>query len=192
MKSAKPRSVRESGFTLVEVSIAMMLLTMAAMGVAQLFGLAIRQNQASRYQTSATVLASQKLEQLRSLTFGYDESTGAPTSDTTTNLGAEPTTSGGAGLNPSPSNSLATTQAGYGDYLDARGNWVGTGGSPPAAALYIRRWNVSPLPADPNNALILQVLVTTVHRERQASQAGQRRRLTDEALVATVKTRKAR
>ena len=192
MKSAESKSGKDSGFTLIEVCIAMMLLTMVALGVAQLFGLAIRMNQASRYQTSTTVLAAQKLEQLRSLTLGYDEATGLPINDNTTNLSTDPPSSGGTGLNPSPSNSLSQTVSGFVDYLDARGNWVGNGTTPPATALYIRRWNVAPLPVNPNNTLILQVLVTTVHRERQASGTGVRSRLADEALVATLKTRKAR
>jgi hypothetical protein len=45
------------------------------------------------------------------------------------------------------------------DYLDAYGAWVGTGSSPPAGALYVRRWSVEPLPTNPNNTLVFQVLV---------------------------------
>ena len=78
------------------------------------------------------------------------------------------------------------------DYLDSRGNWLGTGGAPPATALFIRRWNISPLPTNPNNTLVLQVLVTTVNRDRQVPVSGARRRFADESLVATLKTRKAK
>jgi hypothetical protein len=170
----------------------MMLLTLIALGVAQLFGIAIQRNMAARYQTSTTVLAQQKLEQLRALTLGFDDVSGLPLTDTTTNLTTEPPSSGGAGLNPSPANSLSTNTAGYVDYLDSRGNWLGTGSAAPATALYIRRWNVSPLPTNPNNTLILQVLVTTVNRDRQMPPSGARRRAADEALVATLKTRKAK
>jgi prepilin-type N-terminal cleavage/methylation domain-containing protein len=191
MRAAESKSTRDAGFTIVEVLIAMMLLTMTALGVAQMFGLAIRATQAGRYQTSTAILASQKLEQLRALTWGFDsQGAGLPVSDTTTNLAVEPAANGGGGLNPSPSNSLSQNVPGYVDFLDARGQWVGTGTVPPVTALFIRRWNVSPLPVNPNNTLILQVLVTTVHRERQAP-VGPRRRMADEALVATVKTRKA-
>ena len=192
IRSAKSESTSDGGFTLVEVVIAMMLLSMVALGVAQLFGIAIQRNMAARYQTSTTVLAGQKLEQLRALTLGFDAATGLPVTDMSTNLTTEPPTSGGGGLNPSPSNSLSTNTPGYVDYLDSRGNLLGTGGAPPPTALYIRRWNISPLPTNPNNTLILQVLVTTVNRDRQMPAAGPRRRAADEALVATLKTRKAK
>ena len=192
IRSAKSESTSDGGFTLVEVVIAMMLLSMVALGVAQLFGIAIQRNMAARYQTSTTVLAGQKLEQLRALTLGFDDASGLPVTDLSTNLTTEPPTSGGGGLNPSPSNSLSTNTPGYVDYLDSRGNLLGTGAAPPPTALYIRRWNISPLPTNPNNTLILQVLVTTVNRDRQMPAGGVRRRAADEALVATLKTRKAK
>ena len=192
MRAAESKSTRDAGFTIIEVLIAMVLLSIVALGVAQMFGLAIQATQAARFQTSTTVLASQKLEQLRALTWGFDSSgSGLPVSDTSTNLAVEPPTGSGGGLDPSPANSLEVNTPGYVDFLDSRGQWVGTGTAAPPNALYIRRWNVSPLPINPNNTLILQVLVTTVHRDRQAV-AGPRQRLADEALVATIKTRKAR
>ena len=192
MRAAESKSTRDAGFTIIEVLIAMVLLSIVALGVAQMFGLAIQATQAARFQTSTTVLASQKLEQLRALTWGFDSSgSGLPVSDTSTNLAVEPPTGSGGGLDPSPTNSLEVNTPGYVDFLDSRGQWVGTGTAAPPNALYIRRWNISPLPINPNNTLILQVLVTTVHRDRQAV-AGPRQRLADEALVATIKTRKAR
>lgn len=193
MLAAESKSTKDAGFTLLEVFIAMMLLTVMALGVAQLFGLAIRSTQAARYQTSTTILASQKLEQLRALTWGFDTTgLGLPVSDTSSDLTVEPVGNGGQGLNPSPGNALNANTPGYVDYLNARGQWVGTGPTPPNTALYIRRWSITPLPTNPNNTLILQVLVTTVHRERQAAGSGTRRRLADDALVTTIKTRKAR
>ena len=57
IRSAKSKSTDDGGFTLVEVVIAMMLLSIVALGVAQLFGIAIQRNMAARYQTSTTVLA---------------------------------------------------------------------------------------------------------------------------------------
>ena len=192
MRLAESESTKDAGFTLVEVVIAMMLLTMVALGVAQLFGIAIQRNMAARYQTSTTILAQQKLEQLRALTLGFDDDSGLPLTDTSTDLTTEPPTSGGTGLNPSPSNSLSTSVPGYVDYLDSRGEWLGTGNTPPARTVYIRRWNVAPLPTNPNNSLILQVLVTTVLRDRQIGTQSVRGRAADEALVATLKTRKAK
>ena len=62
--------------------IAMGLLTIVSLGVAQLFAVATRANQVAKGQTSTTALAEQKLEQLRSLTWGYDtEGQGLPVSD---------------------------------------------------------------------------------------------------------------
>ena len=52
-------------------------------------------------------MAEQKMEQIRSLTWGFDTAgQGLPVSDTTTNLAVYPFTSSGTGLNPSPANSL--------------------------------------------------------------------------------------
>lgn len=189
MSSAKRNVTVDAGFTLVEVLIAMMLLTVIALGVTQLSAIAICRNVAARHQTSTTVLAQQKLEQLRALTFGYDGDAGLPVTDTTTDLTTEPASGSGSGLSPSPSNTLTANTPGYADYLDSRGSWVGTGGTPPPTALYVRRWNVSRLASHPEDTLILQVLVTTVKRDREAGTPSQRIRAADEALVTTLKTR---
>jgi prepilin-type N-terminal cleavage/methylation domain-containing protein len=184
---------RDDGFTLVEVMVAIVLVAVMALGVAQMFVLAVRTNQAARHQTSTTILAAEKMEQLRSLTWGYDDDgLGFPVSDTTTDLSGDPFTTGGSGLNPSPAGTLDSNTPGFVDYLDARGNWVGGGATPPPAAVYIRRWSIDPLPTNPNSTLVLQVLVTTRIREVQVGGAGTRTRHADDALIATVKTRKAK
>ena len=67
---------------------------------------------------------------------------------------------------------------------------VGNAAQPPATAVYTRRWSVEPLPTNPNNTLILQVLVTPLLDRGTAGQANVAR-LSDEARVITVKTRKA-
>ena len=109
------------------------------------------------------------MEQLRSLTWGFDaEGQGLPVSDTTTNLAVYPPTQTGTGLNPSPANSLDQNTAGFVDFLDANGTWVGTGTTPPAGAVYVRRWSIEPLPTNPNNTLVIQVLVTPVVNEAGA------------------------
>jgi prepilin-type N-terminal cleavage/methylation domain-containing protein len=183
------------GFSLVEVIVAMGLLTVVSLGVAQLFAVSARANHVAKGQTSATSLAEQKLEQLRSLTWGFDaKEQGLPVSDTTTNLATDPPTSSGSGLNPSPSESLRSNQAGYVDFLDGHGAYVGTGSVIPAAAVYVRRWSIQPLPTNPNNTLILQVLVSPVSNERirQQGDADTLNRLPGDALLVSVKTRKAR
>ena len=194
--AASASTDRSAGFTLVEVLVALLIIMVMALGTAQLFAISIRATHAARNQTATTALAAQKLEQLRALTWGFDaQGTGLPVSDTTTNLAQDPPTGTGAGLNPSPTGTLNQNIAGYVDYLDARGQWVGTGAWPPETAAYIRRWSVEPLATNPNNTLILQVLVTTVQREDSvvaAGLTGPRRRMADDAFVVSVKTRKAR
>src|SRR5688500_16843636 len=155
------------------------LLTTVSLGVAQLFALSTRANYVARGQTSTTAMAEQKMEQLRALTWGFDTAgQGLPVSDTSTNLAVDPPTATGGGLNPSPSDSLEQNTPGYVDFLDAHGGVVGTGSTAPGAAAYIRRWAIRPLPTNPNNTLVLQVLVTPVSNEgSRAESAGSRARM---------------
>ena len=182
-----------SGFSLIEVVIAIGLLSVVSLGVAQLFAMSTRANVTSKGRTSATTLAEQKLEQIRSLTWGFDpEGLGLPLSDTTSNLAVYPPQANGSGLNPSPDNSLEQNTSGFVDYLDAHGAWVGTGTTPPASAVYIRRWSILPLPTNPNNSLVIQVLVTPVANEHtRVATAWTRTRMPGDALLITMKTRKA-
>jgi hypothetical protein len=60
----------------------------------------------------------------------------------------------------------------------------------PANTAFIRRWYVEPLPTNPNNTLIIQVLVTR-NRNRGAGDEGSVTRSPEEARLVTVKTRKA-
>lgn len=187
-------SSSSAGFTLVEVIIAMGLLTAVSLGVAQLFAASTRANLAARTRTSTTAMAEQKMEQIRSLTWGFDTAgQGLPVSDTTTNLTVYPMTPTGSGLNPSPADALEQNTAGFFDFLDAAGNWVGTGAQIPGNAAYVRRWSITPLPTNPNNTLVIQVLVTPLANElaRTASPFTRTRMLGD-AMLVSVKTRKAK
>ncbi len=181
------------GFSLVEVLVSMGLLTAVSLGVAQLFALSTRANVVAKGQTSTTAMAEQKLEQLRALTWGFDlTGQGLPVSDTTTNLTVSPPAHDGSGLNPSPIDSLEQNTAGFVDFLDAGGNWVGTGSTAPVSAVYIRRWSIQPLPTNPNNTLVIQVLVTPVTNEQARVQSQfTRTRMAGDALLISVKTRKA-
>jgi prepilin-type N-terminal cleavage/methylation domain-containing protein len=190
--SAKSNS-SSRGFSLVEVLISMGLLTAVSLGVAQLFALSTRANVIAKGQTSTTAMAQEKLEQLRGLTWGFDlEGLGLPLSDTTTNVSVDPPAHNGSGLNPSPSDSLEQNTAGFVDFLDGNGVWVGSGSTPPATAVYIRRWSIQPLPTNPNNTLVIQVLVTPVTSEAARVQSAfTRTRMSGDALLVTVRTRKA-
>src|SRR6476659_5038723 len=169
------------------------ILTAVSLGVAQLFALAARNNLTAKGQTSTTAMAEQKLEQLRALTWGFDlAGEGLPVTDTTTNLTVSPPQHNGTGLNPSPSDSLERNTDGFVDFLDANGQWVGTGSTPPGSAVYIRRWSITPLPTNPNNTIVIQVLVTPVTNElARVQSAFSRTRMAGDALLVTVRTRKA-
>ncbi|HEX5068899.1 MAG TPA: prepilin-type N-terminal cleavage/methylation domain-containing protein [Vicinamibacterales bacterium] len=179
---------RESGFSLIEVCVAMLLIAIALSAVAQLFVISLAAQDDARVQSMTTILANQKIEELRGLVWTIDQN-GVPISDRSSDLSVSPATAGGSGLNASPVNSLDVNTPEYVDYLDGNGTWVGTGSSAPRNARYIRRWCIQPLPADPQDAVVLQVLVTTVTNDRHARTS--RGRLPGDALVTTVRTRKA-
>jgi prepilin-type N-terminal cleavage/methylation domain-containing protein len=193
MARAKYSFSNSDGFSLIEVVVSIALLTVVSLGVAQLFATSTRANLTARGSTSTTALAEQKMEQLRSLTWGFDDQgQGLPVTDTTSNIAVNPMTQNGPGLNPSPSDSLERNVPGYVDYLDAGGNWVGTGTDVPGAAVYIRRWSIQPVPTNPNNTLVLQVLVTPVSNEQARVQSQYTRtRMAGDALITSVKTRKS-
>ncbi len=181
----------ERGFSLLEVLFASTILAVALTALAQLFAVSTRANASARTTTFASVLAQQKMEQLRGLTWGFD-ALGLPLSDTTTDLTVVPEkTTGGKGLSPGSAATLGTNTSGYVDYLDASGNSLGTGTTPPPTTLYVRRWSVEPLPTNPNNTLVLQVLVTRLRNRGSADSTVEVRRLPDEARIISVKTRKA-
>ena len=97
----------ERGFSLVEVLVASTILIVGLVALAQLFIVATASNISSRHVTYATVLAAQKLEELRSLPSAQQSDLGS---------------------------------------VDEIGE-------------YWRRWSIDPLPAEPGNAVVIQVLV---------------------------------
>jgi hypothetical protein len=166
---------------LFEVVIAMALIAVAVTGVAGLASVARQSGVTARTQTSATLLATQKMEQLLALTWRIDLSgSGLPESDTSTDVSYDPPRSGGAGLDASPAGTLQADTPGYADYLDGGGRWVGRGATPPAGAMYRRRWSVQTSPLNPD-ARVIQVLVTPVHRPAATGQI----------VLTAIKARKA-
>ena len=183
---------REQGFSLIEVLAASTILTVGVLSLAQLFALSTTTNTASKNTSYASVLAEQKMEELRALSWGFDRD-GLPLTDLTSDTAVDPeTTAGGTGLSPSPAEALRENTVGWVDYIDRFGKKVGDGRSatPDDAAVYVRRWSVEPLPTNPNNTIVIQVLVTP-HRDRGQADEGSVARLRDEARLITVKTRKA-
>ena len=183
----------ETGFSLIETMIATGLLAGAITFLGQMFAMSIASHSSARRETFAAVLAAQKLEQLRGLTWSVG-TLGEPLSDLSTNL-ALPVQSpaGGTGLSYSPPNSLETNVEGYVDYVDQFGRILGGGSTVPGRAVFIRRWSVEPLPANPNDTLVVQVVVQSRNRGTAGRHdGGAGGRLSSEARLMTVKTRKAR
>jgi type II secretory pathway pseudopilin PulG len=179
------------GFSLLEVLFATTILIVGVAGLAQLFAMSTKTNTSARATTFAAVLAQQKMEQLRSLTWGFDNA-GLPLTDTSTNTtSAVESPTGGRGLTPSPSGTLGANTDGYCDFVDGNGQSMGGGIAPPPSTVYIRRWSIEPLPTNPNNTIVVQVLVTRHRNRGTADTTVGVRRLPDEARIISVKTRKA-
>ncbi len=189
MALAKSKYSDESGFSLAEVLTAVTVFLVGVVAIAQLITVAVRGNWRARVASSTMVLAQQKMEQLRGLMWGYDV-LNLPLTDSTTNVSNWPFTSDGTGLSPSPPNTMTQNVPGFVDYLDEWGNWLGTGGTAPPRTAFVRRWSIEALPANPNNTLIIQVLVTRNVPRGQADASGSVLRLPDEARLVSVKTRK--
>ena len=78
---------RDDGFSLIEVLVAMIVVVPAVIGAAGMVTLAACAIRDARLESTAVVLASQKLEQLRALEWNADDVNGGPaSSDTTTDL----------------------------------------------------------------------------------------------------------
>jgi len=188
---AKSNSYRksEAGFSIIEVLVATGLLATALVALAQLFAIATATNQAARNSTLTMILAEQKIEQLRALQYTFDR-VGLPVQDTATDLAVyPPAATGGKGLSPHTDNTLQANTNGYVDYVDHFGRTLGGGTVIPDNTAFIRRWSIEPLPTNPNNVIILQVLVTR-QRDRGTGNAGSVSRGPEEARLVTIKSRK--
>jgi type II secretory pathway pseudopilin PulG len=186
------RAVRlrdRAGFSIVEALIATGMLAGAVLSLAQVFAAATASNAAAARATQASVLAARKLEELRTLSWVFDEA-GAVRSELTTDTTRTPESSaGGTGLTPSPASALDEDTAGYVDYIDRFGAKLVPGDHPPPGALFTRRWSIRPLPADPGHTLVIQVrVIATVEAGRAARRAG---RLPGEARLVLVRSRRA-
>jgi len=66
----KTHNTGEAGFTLLETSIAMVLLAIVGLGIASCFFFAAKNNSSARDRELAMAVAQQQLEQYRNLKFG--------------------------------------------------------------------------------------------------------------------------
>jgi len=178
------------GFSLIEVMVATTVFVVGVVGLAPLFLLAARATSLARTTTYAAVLAQEKMEQLRSLSWGFD-AFNQPISDTTTDVTSEPEAlAGGTGLSPSPADALSRNTAGYCDFVDANGRSLGGGTTPPAGAAFVRRWSIEPLSANPDHTIVIQVLVMRLRAGAIERRSGAARQ-PEEARIVSVKTRRA-
>jgi hypothetical protein len=182
--------MRRDGIALVEILVALALLTGAAVTLAALFIVGARTAWLARVGTMTTLLAAQKMEQLRGLAWGFGEG-GEDQVDVDTDASTWPESpSGGTGLRPSPTGALTSNVPGFVDYADVGGAWIGAGPAPPPDTVYVRRWSIEPLAESPVDTLVLRVVVL-VREEAGASSlpAGQGRTA---ACLTTVRSRRAR
>jgi hypothetical protein len=180
-----------AGFSLLEVTIAISIMAGALVTLGQMLGVSVTNNRTARRLTYATVLAEQKVEQLRGLSWGFD-SLGLSVTDTSTDTAAPvETPTGGTGLSASPAGTLTRSTDGWVDYVDRFGNVLGGGPSPLPKTAYIRRWAIEPLATNPYNTIVIHVLVTTRLDHGLADAAGAAVRWSNEVRLVSVKTRKA-
>ena len=182
---------RADGFSLIEVLVASSILVAAVVSLAELGAISTRANTSAGRTSTAWLIAEAKMEQLRSLQWGFDADGGRLT-DTSTDTATMPeSATGGVGLSPSPSGALASNTTGYVDYLNAYGDVLGGSSStPPTGTVYIRRWSIEPLPDSPDDTVVLQVLVRRSRKDGGIASAPSRQ--FDEARLIGVRTRKAR
>jgi prepilin-type N-terminal cleavage/methylation domain-containing protein len=156
-----------SGFSLLELTVALALLTGVVLALGEVIAAAARAARAARDSTWSTVLAAQKIEQVRALAWGYDPS-GVARTDVVSDLARWPdATADGRGLTPSPGDSLSANIDGFVDYFDGAGAWLGCGRSPPGRTVFVRRWSITPAGWDPAATLVIRVRVL-----RRGSPAG--------------------
>jgi type II secretory pathway pseudopilin PulG len=112
------RSPAESGFSLIEAVIAAGVLAVALVGLAQLMVVSTHVTIAAGALTTSTVMAQQKMEQLRTVAWDHPA------------------------LEPSPPGTLDEDTHGYVEYLDAEGRVLGESG-PRGSTVFVRRWSIA-------------------------------------------------
>lgn len=151
------------GFSLLEVLVATTILTVALSALAGLSTMATRANAVAGSMSVATILAGQKMEQLRALAWDA--------------------------ASPSADDALARNVPGYCDFLDAAGRTLDGDDDAPPGAVYVRRWAIVPLPAEPEAAVVLQVRVMRVGSSAADASLGHAPG-PDEVRLAGVKAKK--
>lgn len=120
----------ESGMTMVEAMIAIVILMVGLMGLAQVLAFSVVASKTyGRDAGKATASAQEKMDELITLQF----------TDTTSNVAVSPATAtGGTGLSQGGSIYPATPATGYVDYLNMAGSRTSSGNS-----TYTRQWQIT-------------------------------------------------
>lgn len=149
----------DDGFTLVEVVVSILLIAVLAGGTASLLAASARTLVMARAQSTAVRLATSRMEQLRSLPWGYGAASQPIAGvDSTTDLSRSSPAPGGPGLSPSPTSALDSDVSGLVDHLDHDGRWVGNAPGDAGSAAFTRRWRVDS-PAGHPDLLLIHVRV---------------------------------
>ncbi len=152
----------DRGFSLLETLIAVSLVAIALLTFVQLVAVSIHVNARARRGSIAAVLAQDKIEELWSL---------------------------GSTLAPQPGTSLDSNTPGLCDFLDDHGRSLGSGSAPPAGAVYVRRWSITPVSVDAT-ALLLQVAVARRVAHGVSLPSGADPRHFGGAYLMTIKARR--
>jgi type II secretory pathway pseudopilin PulG len=146
-----PRGLRQSGMSLLETMVALVILIIATVGILTLGMVALSTTENQGHLAARTSEYSQdKLEQLISLAW----------SDTASDTTVLPIGTSGTGISVGGSSDPSAPVTGYVDYLDNSGNLLTyTGGTPPSNWFYIRVWQIS-IPDSVNYPYIKQIAVT--------------------------------
>ena len=142
MPFKKARCAPESGITLIETALALVILFIATSGLLSLAAVALTTSENGGHLTArATEYAQDKVEQLIALNYGNlnADTTLFPTD---TSVGAA-----GTGLVVGGDSDPASADDGYVDYLSLEGEFLGGGVIPPDGAFYTRAWQVEELVA---------------------------------------------
>lgn len=156
------RNTNQRGFSLIEVVVAVSVLSVGVSALAQLTVVSGRASVAAAQADIIRNVAREKMEQLRALPFTSEDGM-LPVTDFASDLAVTPASgAGGAGLGVWSGDSLLSNVAGYCDFLDGSGRWLAAGPAPPRNAVWVRRWSVQPL-GGLADALLLQVVVVPAH-----------------------------
>ncbi len=157
----------EKGTTLIELAVALLVLLIALLALAQVIAASVILNKKSREIMKASIICKQKAEQLVSLAYADTTSNTSGTLVANADGTYSYPTTGGSGLtaggtvapNPYTTASTLTTTTNYVDYVDDNGNVVASTGN----YFYIRLWKIS------TSGNVKTIEVTVVGKSKAAS-----------------------